>query len=510
MNEATGIALHEDAVRWMKLRELFESIPGIRCVRLGCEEVGGLAYHSRTVQKGDLFIAVRGFQADGHDFLEEALRNGACALLVEDLEKVPAPLPGEISIIQATNTRQAMALVADAFYRHPSGKLRLVGVTGTNGKTTTAYLVESIFRLAGRMTGLVGTVTYRIGTQELPVGRTTPESVDLQKMLAEMVGQGVEMAAMEVSSHALDLHRADGCEFAVSVFTNLSQDHLDYHRDMENYFAAKRKLFTGYGNISTKKAAINIDDSYGKRLLEELQGEAFTYGTSPEARLRGELLQLHLQSSSVRVAYEGKESEFDAPLVGHFNLYNIMAAISVALLLGLSLEEAVEGVMGFPGVPGRFQAVDGGQDFAVIVDYAHTPDSLAKAIQAAKGIARGRVITVFGCGGDRDRGKRPLMGRYSGELSDYTVITSDNPRSEDPREIIGEIEAGIREVAGAERYEIVVDRRAGIKRAIELASSGDVVLIAGKGHERGQIFADRVVPFEDYQVARELLRSRGG
>ncbi len=496
----------------MKIENLIENVPQARIIEMGEEEVQGLAYHSASVKRGDLFVAIRGFVADGHDFIQEALERGAAAIMVENLEKVPSSTAGKVAVIQAANTRMAMALVSDAFYGHPSGRLKVVGVTGTNGKTTTTYLVENIFRMAGKMTGLVGTVSYRIGEREMPVGRTTPESVDLQRMLAEMAREGVEVASMEVSSHALDLHRIDGCDFAVGIFTNLSQDHLDYHGDMESYYSAKRQFFAAEEErrIKVRGIAVNLDDPYGRRLIEELGGEVFTYGTNRAARLRGELLSTDLKGSRLRLSYGSEDIRLETRLVGRFNLYNIMAAVSASLLLGLGWEEIMRGVESCPGVPGRFQAVEEGQDFAVIIDYAHTPDSLRKAIIASREIARGRVITVFGCGGDRDVGKRPMMGRYSGELSDYTVITSDNPRSEDPSSIIRQIEEGIREVADASKYEVVVDRREAISRALELAGRGDVVLVAGKGHEQGQIFADRVVPFDDFTVAGELLRRRMG
>ncbi len=482
-------------------------MPETRIVSMVREWVDGLAYHSAAVEEEDLFVAIRGFAADGHDFLPEALERGAAAIMVENLEKVPSSAPGRVTVIQSANTRMAMALVADEFYRHPSGRLKLVGVTGTNGKTTTTHLVENICKRAGKFTGLVGTVSYRIGKREIPVGRTTPESVDLQRILAEMANEAVEVVSMEVSSHALDLHRVDGCDFAVGVFTNLSQDHLDYHGDMEHYYYAKRQLFTGEERrIRVEKIAVNLDDPYGRRLIDELGGEIFTFGTSEEAMLRGELLSMNLKGSKIRLSTESEDIQIETQLVGRFNLYNILAAASASLLLGLGWESIAAGIETCSGVPGRFQAVDEGQDFAVIIDYAHTPDSLKKAIIACREIARGRVITVFGCGGDRDVGKRPLMGRYSGELSDYTVITSDNPRSEEPESIIGQIEEGIREVAGPDRYELVVDRRLAISRALEMARSGDVVLVAGKGHEQGQIFADRIIPFDDFTVASELLR----
>jgi UDP-N-acetylmuramoyl-L-alanyl-D-glutamate--2,6-diaminopimelate ligase len=492
----------------MRLFDLVKGVANAQYIQDVELEITGIAYHSARVEEGDLFVAVPGYATDGHEYISEALERGARALMVMDPGKLPDDLPAGVAAVRVRDARAALARVADLWHHHPSGRLKLVGITGTNGKTTTAFLVDSICRAAGMTTGLVGTVTYRIGDEELPVARTTPEAPDLQKMFERMIDEGVEVAAMEVSSHALDLHRVDGCEFAAAVFTNLSQDHLDWHRDMEQYYLAKRKLFrpAPQDAIVVHRAAINIDDDYGRRLMGEKKMEALTFGTGTGCDLRGEFLQQGLKDSRVRLSYAGREREFETSLVGDFNLYNMLAATAAALQLGLDLDQAVAGIVACPGVPGRFQAVRQGQDFAVIVDYAHTPDSLAKALQSARRLTRGRVITVFGCGGDRDRGKRPLMGRHAGELSDFSVITSDNPRSEDPDAIISQIEAGLRETRGSESYEVQPDRRAAIAQALAQAGHGDVVLIAGKGHEQGQTFADRVVPFDDYTVACELLR----
>ncbi len=491
----------------MRLFELVRGVPNSQYIQDVELDVSGIAYHSARVQPGDLFVAVPGYATDGHEYIPEALERGARALMVMDPGKLPDDLPSGIAAVRVRNARAALARVADLFRRHPSGRLKLVGVTGTNGKTTTAFLLDSICRAAGMTTGLVGTVSYRIGDKELPVARTTPEAPDLQEMFERMIAEGVEVATMEVSSHALDLHRVDGCEFASAIFTNLSQDHLDWHQDMEQYYLAKRKLFRPKPEdfIVVHRAAINIDDDYGRRLMGEKKMEALTFGTGAGCDLRGEILEMGLKSSRVRLSHAGGEREFATRLVGDFNLYNMLAATASALQLGLDLDQAVAGIVACPGVPGRFQAVEEGQNFAVIVDYAHTPDSLAKAAQSARRLTQGQVITVFGCGGDRDRGKRPLMGRQAGELSDYSVITSDNPRSEDPDLIIAEIEAGMREARGSEGYEVQPDRRAAIALALARAGSGDVVLIAGKGHEQGQTFADRVVPFDDFTVAREIL-----
>ncbi len=496
----------------MRLSVLLEGIEGLRFVGGADPEVGGIAYHSARVRPGDLFVAVRGFRTDGHLYLREALERGAVGLVVEEGRRIPVPVSPETALVRASDTRLALALLSDRFWGHPSGKLALVGVTGTNGKTTTTHLVEAAAARCGVRAGLIGTVTYRVAGRELPVERTTPESADLQRILAAMVEEGCGVAAMEVSSHALALRRVEGCEFRVAVFTNLSQDHLDFHRDMEEYYRTKERLFLprSRGGLGAAAAAVNVDDPYGLRLAESLEGEVLTFGTGDGAALRGRLLEAGLKSSRVRVRYGGWEEEGTTALTGTFNLHNILAALAACILLGLDRSASLAGILSHPGVPGRFQAVEEGQDFAVLVDYAHTPDSLRRVLEAARAISRGRLIAVFGCGGDRDRGKRPLMGEIAARLADLAIITSDNPRSEDPLSIIGEIEEGARRAGEGSSWRVVPDRREAIETAIIEAGSGDVVVIAGKGHERGQIFADRVVPFDDVEEARKALRRRLG
>ncbi|MDI6874251.1 UDP-N-acetylmuramoyl-L-alanyl-D-glutamate--2,6-diaminopimelate ligase [Candidatus Solincola sp.] len=496
----------------MKLSRLLEGLEGLRFSGGADVEIGGLAYHSARVRPGDLFVAVPGFRTDGHLYLKEALERGAVGLVVEEGRQVPLPLPPDTALVRAVDTRLALALLSDRFWGHPSGKLALVGVTGTNGKTTTTHLVEAAATRCGIKAGLIGTVTYRVAGRELPVERTTPESADLQRILADMVEAGCGVAAMEVSSHALALRRVEGCEFRVAVFTNLSQDHLDFHRHMEEYYRTKEMLFLprSMGGLGAAAAAVNADDPYGRRLAASLEGEVLTFGTGEEARLRGWLLEAGLKSSRVRVRYEGWEEEGETALTGIFNLQNILAALAACILLGLDPSASLAGILSHPGVPGRFQAVEEGQDFAVLVDYAHTPDSLRRVLEAARAISRGRLIVVFGCGGDRDRGKRPLMGEIAVRLADLAIITSDNPRSEDPLSIIEEIEKGARRAGEGGSWRVVPDRREAIEMAVGEAESGDVVVIAGKGHERGQIFADRVVPFDDVEEAGKALRRRLG
>jgi len=496
----------------MKLSVLTEGLEDMRLEGRGDREITGISYDSRQVRPGDLFVAVEGFRTDGHLYLEEAGEKGAVAVVVELGRELPSGLAEETEVVRTSNTRKALALLSDRFRGHPSGRLKLVGVTGTNGKTTTTHLVEAAMDRVGITSGLVGTVVYRIAGKELPVERTTPESADLQELLASMVDAGCEVASMEVSSHALALDRVTGCEFAVSVFTNLSQDHLDFHNDMEDYFHAKTRLFLppGEGRSGAKASAVNVDDPYGRRLVDMVSGRVLTYGREEGADLRGELLQAGLKRSRVAVTYEGRRMEGETALTGSFNLYNILAAVGASLLLEVEAEKALAGILSYPGVPGRFEAVDEGQDFAVLVDYAHTPDSLRRVLEAAREIALGRVLALFGCGGDRDRGKRPIMGEIGVRLSDRAFITSDNPRSEEPLDIIAMIEEGARTASSGADYEIIPDRREAIEAAIGEAGAGDVVVIAGKGHERGQIFAEKVIPFDDREEARSALRRRMG
>jgi len=494
----------------VKIAQLVSGFDNLSLERGGEVEITGIAYHSGRVEPGNLFVAVKGFRTDGHLYVEEALRRGAAGVVVEEMSLLPPHVPPGVAVVRTADSRMALALLSDRIWGHPSGKLKLVGVTGTNGKTTTTHLVEAAVARAGKVPGIIGTVSYRVAGRELPVERTTPESADLQRILATMVEEGCQMASMEVSSHALALRRVDGCEFAVAAFTNLSQDHLDFHSDMENYYRAKERLFLPVerGGLGAGAAVINIDDSYGRRLVDAAAGRVLTFGRGEHAELRGELLEANLKSSLVSINYGGWKKEGRTSLAGSFNLYNILAALGCAIMLGLDPGESLDGILSHPGVPGRFQAVEEGQDFAVLVDYAHTPDSLCRALEAAREIASGRVIVVFGCGGDRDRGKRPMMGEIAVRLADLVLITSDNPRSEDPEAIMEEIAEGARSFTGGTEYRCLVERRAAIDEAIKEAGPGDVVLIAGKGHEKGQVFADRTVPFDDVDEARSALRRR--
>ena len=438
-------------------------------------EIRDLAYDARTVTPGAVFFCVPGRQADGHDFAADALERGAVALVVERPLDVDAPQ------VVVPDARTAMAVAADEFFERPTEELQVVGVTGTSGKTTTTFLLFAMLAAAARRPGLLGTVEARIGGERRGVQRTTPEAIDLQRLFREMLDVGDRSCALEASSHASELHRLDRVRFAALVFTNLSQDHLDFHGDMESYFQAKRRLFLA----GRPPAAVNVADPYGLRLAQELP-DALTFGFADDAEIGPQAL-----------------AGIDVKLRGRFNLENALGALAAGRLLGIADDAIARGIESVRGVPGRFEAIDEGQPFTVIVDYAHKPGALENVLRAARDlVADGRVICVVGAGGDRDRGKRPLMGRLASELADLTIVTSDNPRSEDPQTIIDEIVAGV-----VGDVDVEPDRAAAISRAIERAREGDVVLIAGKGAEQGQQLADRTVPFDDREAARDALRT---
>jgi UDP-N-acetylmuramoyl-L-alanyl-D-glutamate--2,6-diaminopimelate ligase len=459
----------------MDLERLVAALGAVEVVGRAPVEVRDLAYDARAVTPGALFFCVPGARADGHDFAVDAVERGAVALVVE------RPLQVAVPQIVVRDARAAMAPAANEFFGRPTEELAVAGVTGTSGKTTTAFLLYAILAAAGRRPGLLGTVEARVGGERRGVLRTTPEAIDLQRTFREMLDAGDRSCAMEASSHASELHRLDRVRFAVLVFTNLSQDHLDFHGDMESYFQAKRRLFA-----ERPPTAVNLGDEYGGRLAAELPN-ALTFGFDSAAEIGP-------------AALDG----VDLKLRGRFNVENALGALAAARLLGIDDAAIARGLESVRGVPGRFESVEEGQPFTVIVDYAHKPDALENVLRTARELTRGRVICVVGAGGDRDRGKRPLMGRIASELADVAIVTSDNPRSEEPQAIIDEIVAG-----AAGDVEVEPDRAAAIARAVELAHDGDVVLIAGKGAEQGQQFADRTIPFDDRESARQALRTLG-
>ena len=470
--------------------------------------VTGIAYDSRTVAPGQVFVALKGQHTDGTSFARQAIERGAAAVVSEQAAPPDVHIPWAI----VEDARRALAVLATTFHRHPSREMRVVGITGTNGKTTTAYLLAAIFEAAGVRCGLLGTVAYRVGPGAeglREAARTTPEAPDVQALLREMVDRGCGACAMEVSSHALSLSRVDGMIFAAAVFTNLTRDHLDFHADMDDYFRAKRRLFEMLPREAP--SLVNLDDPRGPSLLDA-GGRPVTYSISRPADVTPGPLSFSLEGLDFDVRTPRGTVHVRSKLVGRPNVYNILAAVSTAVVLDLPLDAIARGLQSLDGVPGRFQVVSGAKDeVTVVVDYAHTDDALRNLLETARPLARGRLVTVFGCGGDRDRTKRPLMGAVAGRLSDLIVITSDNPRGEDPVRIIEEVQRGItadtrRE--SAPRPLAVVDRREAIGKAIEAAMPGDVVLIAGKGHETYQVIGDRVLPFDDVAVAREALKRR--
>ena len=490
--------------RLMQLKILADSIPVREVLGPLDREVDGIFYDSRRVQKNGLYVAVRGATFDGHKFTEQAIERGASAIVVERPES-----HSRATSIVVADSRVALADLAFTFYKKPALRLKMAGVTGTNGKTTTTFLLKHICENAGLRSGLIGTVRYEIGERVLPATRTTPESLDLQELLAQMAGAGCKAAMMEVSSHALAQERTRGLEWDVAVFTNLTQDHLDFHQTMENYFEAKARLFTGLKNQPNKKqasAVINLDDRYGEQLVERLGDDVpvVTYGMSARADFRASNYRAEFSGTSFQLDARGKIYLVRVPLIGRFNVLNAMAALAAANSLGISLREAVLSLAKSPQVPGRLETVPAKRQFQVFVDYAHTPDALLNVLKTLRELGPRRLIVVFGAGGDRDKQKRPLMGRVADQNADYSIITSDNPRKEDPLAIIAEVKKGFR----SSNFETVPDRAEAITRAIALAQPRDIILIAGKGHETYQEFADHTIPFDDRQMALRALENR--
>jgi UDP-N-acetylmuramoyl-L-alanyl-D-glutamate--2,6-diaminopimelate ligase len=451
--------------------------------------VADVTYRSAEARPGSLFFCVPGTRVDGHDFADRAVAAGASVLVVE------RPLEVQCVQVVVPSVRRVMGPISAAFFGHPADRLTMVGVTGTNGKTTTTYLLESMFHAAGITAGVIGTTGVRVAGRTVPFDRTTPEAPDLHRLLARMVEAGVRAAAMEVSSHGLDQHRVDGARFDCAIFTNLSQDHLDYHGTLERYFVAKARLFTPE---LANRAAINHDSPEGRRLIEEAPIPTVSFGLQEGADVQA----VGAEVTASGISFALGERRFTSPLRGTFNVYNCLGAVTAAREVGVEDGAIAEGMASLKGVPGRLEPIEVGQEFTVLVDYAHTPDSLENVLRAARELTVNRLMIVFGCGGDRDRGKRPLMGEASA-LADLAVLTSDNPRSEDPETIIDAIEAGARRAGG--HYVVEPDRRRAIRIALAEARRGDVVVIAGKGHETGQEFSDRVVSFDDRIVAAEEL-----
>lgn len=496
------------------LSEIVSGMTGIQVLKDA--QVTGVSYDSRTVKPGDLFVAIKGLRFDGHEFVEDALRKGASAILVEKGRDLPRT-PSGAAVAQ--DTRSALAMVSAAFYGHPSRNLTVIGVTGTKGKTTTTHLIRNVLRQAGIETGLIGTVHNLVGDEVLPVVHTTPEAPELQSLLAQMVSAGCSAVVMEVSSHALVLNRVGQTAFDVAVLTNIGRDHLDFHPSFEDYLEAKKKLFRMLGEshpghpLDRKFSVVNADDPESAGFVRVSPVRCIAFGAKGEAMVRGYDISLRPAATEFSLAMGGRSLRVHLSMPGRFNVYNALAAASVAYGMGIDIKTVVAALESSRSVRGRAEVVDEGQPFTVLVDYAHTPDSLQNVLEMIRETSKGEIIVIFGCGGDRDRGKRPLMGKVAASLADRVILTSDNPRSEKPEAIIDEIEAGVMEAlrsqAGGMRlkdYRKIVSRFDAIKEGILMARPGDVVLIAGKGHETYQVFKDKILAFDDVVVSRRILR----
>jgi UDP-N-acetylmuramoyl-L-alanyl-D-glutamate--2,6-diaminopimelate ligase len=488
----------------MQLKVIARAIAPLRVVGGLDREVESIAYDSRRVQRNSLFVALRGEKSDGHNFIDQAIEKGANVIVAE--REISSP---RATCLVVENTRPALADLSARFFGNPSRKLKMAAVTGTNGKTTTTFLLKHICERASLPCGLIGTVRYEIGERILPAVRTTPEALDVQELLAQVLNAGCRAATMEVSSHALAQERTRGIEWNVAVFTNLTQDHLDFHGTMENYFEAKAKLFEGLATQEHKKratAVINIDDRYGEKLIERISNTVptVTYGMSQRADFRASNYRTEFAGTSYQLDAKGRSYLVRIPLIGRFNVANSMAALAAANALGIQLRDAILSLARSPQVPGRLEMVPAKRQFQIFVDYAHTPDALLNVLKTLRELEPRKLVVVFGCGGDRDREKRPQMGRVADQLADHAIITSDNPRKEDPDAIIAQVEKGFR----SNRYEKIVDRAKAIAHAISLAQPRDVVLVAGKGHEAYQEFADHTIPFDDIAVARRALENQ--
>ncbi|MBM7692365.1 UDP-N-acetylmuramoyl-L-alanyl-D-glutamate--2,6-diaminopimelate ligase [Peribacillus deserti] len=483
----------------MKLHSLLSHLPLLSPVSVDNPDITSVENDHRLIKEGSLFICVKGYTVDSHDFASLAVERGAKAIIAE------RELDVKIPVIVVPNTTKAMAILADAFHGHPTQQLNLIGITGTNGKTTTSHLIEKILRDAGSKTGLIGTMYTKIGDEKQETKNTTPDSLTLQKVFKQMTGRGVTHAVMEVSSHALELGRVNGCDFDIAIFTNLTQDHLDFHGTMENYKFAKGLLFSRLGNsyseAKPKFAVLNADDPASADFMKYTAAHVLTYGIDEAADVMAKNVAISSSGTRFTLTALGESTEVKLKMAGKFSVYNTLAAIAAGLCAGLDIPSMLTSLEAVKGVSGRFELVDEGQDFAVIVDYAHTPDSLENVIRTVKEFAEQRVFVVVGCGGDRDKTKRPLMAQIACELATNPIFTADNPRSEDPLEIIKDMEEGVKGLD----YTVIPDRKQAIEHAISEAKSGDVIIIAGKGHETYQIVGDKIHDFDDRLVAREFL-----
>ncbi|WP_284140902.1 MULTISPECIES: UDP-N-acetylmuramoyl-L-alanyl-D-glutamate--2,6-diaminopimelate ligase [unclassified Virgibacillus] len=485
----------------MKLLELLTPVPFYTSYsELDNIEVQSLKIDSRAIEQGDVFICITGFSVDGHNYIPQAIENGAVAIIAE--KKVEAAVP----VIVVSDTTRALALLASHFYNYPSSQLPLIGITGTNGKTTITYLLDSIYRVNGKKTGVIGTIQMKIGDEAFPIQNTTPDALFLQRTFHQMIEAGVEQGIMEVSSHALDQGRVHGTDFDIAIFTNLSQDHLDYHKDLDDYLRAKSLLFAQLGNsyikAGRKFAILNADDSSIDLLKRSTAQHVLTYGCRNDADVSATDIQLHAGETTYTLVTPIGTINVKSRLIGMFNVYNMLAAASAAIADGVNLQVIKQAFETIPGVNGRFEPVKAGQDFGVIVDYAHTPDSLENVLQTVQEFVKGKIYAIVGCGGDRDRTKRPLMAQIATKYADHAVLTSDNPRTEQPEAILQDMVNGLTKETN---YEVIVDRKQAIHHAVALAKNDDIILIAGKGHETYQQIGHEKLHFDDREVAQEAI-----
>ncbi|KPU44041.1 UDP-N-acetylmuramoyl-L-alanyl-D-glutamate--LD-lysine ligase [Oxobacter pfennigii] len=478
----------------MKLKDIMMNINHTILKGTSDKEIEGIAYDSRAVKEGYLFVCIKGFKADGHDFINDAVKKGAKAIILEK----EGHLPDGVTAIKVGDSRMALALASAAFFEHPSKNVKLIGVTGTNGKTTTTYLIKSILDRCGYNVSILGTISNIIGNKAIDASRTTPESYDLQVLFSEMRQLKTHYCIMEVSSHSLELKRVAGLSFNSGIFTNLTRDHLDFHETFENYFNAKLKLFK-----SSKTAIINIDDEYGRKMKDNIEIPVITYAEKERADVWATDVEITANFSKFILNYKEEKKEIMLPMPGRFNVYNALAAAASCISEGISLEDIKKGLEEIKGVPGRSEVIDSGRGFTVIIDYAHTPDGLENILNTVREYVQGRVITIFGCGGDRDKTKRTIMGEVAAKLSEIAIVTSDNPRSEDPEAIIKDILPGVIKIN--KEYFVIPDRKEAIKRAINLGKEGDVIVVAGKGHETYQVLKDKTIDFDEKQIINEIL-----
>jgi len=488
----------------MKLHQLIHALHDFRVMPTENPEITAIEMDSREVKVGSLFICIEGYTVDGHNYVKQAVENGAVAIIASKDVEVDVP------VIKVRDTMRTMAILANAFYDNPTAKMHMIGITGTNGKTSVSHLIEEILRKAGKQTGLIGTIGMKINEETFETKNTTPDSLTLQKIFKQMLDANVEAAIMEVSSHALHIGRVHGCQYDVTVFTNLTQDHLDYHKTMDAYRAAKSLLFSQLGNAYDVKrpryAILNVDDRATAEYIVASQGIIMTYGIDNDADLMACDIKTISSGTTFTLIFNGNEYPVKMSLVGKFNVYNILATIGATLASGIDLAFILETLQDLTGVPGRFELVDAGQDFNVIVDYAHTPDSLENVLKTIQGFTEGKIYCIAGCGGDRDKSKRPIMAKIASDLSDYPIFTSDNPRTEDPVAILKDMEAGV--TNSEKNYQTIVDRKEAIEYAINKAQTGDVVLIAGKGHENYQIIGEKVLDFDDRKMAKNAIKRK--